>query len=182
VDEVSDRVYVSNTFSNMLTMIEGKTNIVTNIKTGSADAIVVDAQQGKVYLLGYESDSLTVLDEKTEAISKIPAGVLHLWGIAELGKTLYVTHVQDDTVAAIDTESHVTREIATGGMPCALAVDAGRGKVYVVNYADASVSVIDARRGVTVGTVKVGAIRRPSQSMQQNTWRMLLTRRRVPLL
>jgi YVTN family beta-propeller protein len=76
VDEVSDRIYVSNTFSNMLTVIDGKTNTVTNLSTGSADAMVVDAQRGKVYLLGYESDSLTVLDEATHAISKIPAGAL----------------------------------------------------------------------------------------------------------
>jgi DNA-binding beta-propeller fold protein YncE len=78
VDEVRDRVYVSNTFSNQLTVIEGKTNIATNLKTGPTDAIVVDAQRGKVYLLGYESDSLTVLDEETDAISKISAGSLHL--------------------------------------------------------------------------------------------------------
>jgi YVTN family beta-propeller protein len=59
-------------------------------------------------------------------------------------------------VEAIGTETHVTQEISTGAMPCALAVDAGRGMAYAVNYADASVSVIDARRDVTVGTVNVG--------------------------
>jgi YVTN family beta-propeller protein len=74
----------------------------------------------------------------------------------ELGRTLYVTHVQDASVASIDTGTHVTREIATGAMPSALAVDSKRAEVYAVNYADASVSVIDARRGVTVGTVEVG--------------------------
>jgi YVTN family beta-propeller protein len=35
-------------------------------------------------------------------------------------------------------------------------VDAERGEVYALNYADASVSVIDARRGITVDTVRVG--------------------------
>ena len=156
VDESSDKVYVSNTFSNMLTVIDGKTNIATSLKTGSADAILVDAPNHKVYLLAYESDSLTVFDEESGRTSKISAGAMHLWGFVEMGATLYVTHVQDATIAAIDTGTYAIKEIATGSMPCALAVDSDRGEIYVANYATGSISAVNTRTGVMVWTVKVG--------------------------
>jgi YVTN family beta-propeller protein len=155
VDERVDRVYVSNTFSDKLTVIDGSTNTATNLKTGSADAILVDAQLSNVYLLGYETDSLTVLHQDIQATAKLSTGATHLWGIVALGKTLYVSHVQDATVAAIDTGTHAVRQIATPAMPCALAVDAQRGEIYVASYADGSVSAIDARLGTVAWTVKV---------------------------
>src|ERR1700722_5096557 len=81
---------------------------------------------------------------------------MHLWAIAQLGSVLYVTHVQDSSMEAINVETHATQTIATGAMPCALAVDADRKELYVTNYAGASVSIVDARAGTTVATVIVG--------------------------
>jgi hypothetical protein len=56
----------------MLTVIDGRTILASNLKTGSADAIVVDAKTKRVYLLGYESSSLTVLNSETSAIRRCP--------------------------------------------------------------------------------------------------------------
>jgi hypothetical protein len=61
--------------------VDGKTNAISNVEAGSADAILVDAQRSKVYLLGYESDLVRVLDEQTGTLSKLPAGAMHLWAI-----------------------------------------------------------------------------------------------------
>lgn len=66
-----------------------------------------------------------------------------------------MTHVHDATVAAIDMETHALAKIATGQMPCALAVDANTGKVFVANYGDGSVTVVDISRGAVAGTVRV---------------------------
>jgi YVTN family beta-propeller protein len=76
--------------------------------------------------------------------------------MVELGKTLYVTHIQDATVAAIDVETGTVTEINTGPMPCALAVSAEANDVYVANYGDGSVTIVDAKTGGVRGTVKVG--------------------------
>jgi YVTN family beta-propeller protein len=67
-----------------------------------------------------------------------------------------VTHVQDRSVARIDLVAHAVTEIGTGNMPCAAAVDEDRGEVYVANYVDGSVTVIDADRGIVRGTIVVG--------------------------
>jgi YVTN family beta-propeller protein len=143
VDEASDKVYVSNTFSNMLSVIDGASNHVANLPTGSADTIVVDSDRHRVYLFGYESETLTQLDLATEKTTKIPAGAMHLWGTAQAGKTLYVSHVQDASIAAIDLETHALHNLPTGSMPCAIAVDKTTGQVYVANYADGTVTILD---------------------------------------
>jgi YVTN family beta-propeller protein len=154
-DEEANKIYVSNTFSNLLTVIDGATNIASYIKTGSADALMLDKKRRRLYLLGYESSALTVLDLATGAITKQPAGATHLWGIAESGETLYVTHVQDASLAAIDVETGAVGSIVTGSMPCAVAVDAESGEVYVANYGDGTVTVLDSRHAL-IATITVG--------------------------
>jgi DNA-binding beta-propeller fold protein YncE len=139
----------------------------------------VDARRSKVYLLSYESESVRVLDEQTGTISKLPAGAMHPWAIAQLGSVLYVTHVQDASIEAINVETHVTQTIATGAMPCALAVDTDRNELYVTNYAGSSVFIVDTRAGTTVATVIVDA-HPPSQWIQTDACSMLRTPRTTP--
>ncbi|RZU40700.1 YncE family protein [Edaphobacter modestus] len=153
IDEAANKVYVSNTFSNMLSVIDGASNHVANLPTGSADAIVVDSDRHRVYLFGYESDTLTELDPATERTTKIPAGAMHLWGIARAGKTLYVSHVQDASIAAIDLETHALRNLPTGSMPCAIAINKTTGQVYVANYADGTVTILEKEERPTTVAV-----------------------------
>ncbi|HEY8997381.1 MAG TPA: hypothetical protein VIM60_05760 [Edaphobacter sp.] len=153
VDEDANKAYVSNTFSNMLTVIDGASNAASNIKTGSADVVMVDRTRHRIYLMGYESDSLSELNPQDRSISKIPAGAMHLWGTASNGSTLYVSHVQDASIAAIDPATRTLHNIPTGRMPCALALNPDRGEVYVANYADASITVIKDNK--PIATIRV---------------------------
>jgi YVTN family beta-propeller protein len=155
VDEAANKVFVSNTFSNMLTVIDGTANAVTNLPVGSFDAILVDSDRRRVYLLGYESDTITELNPVTGSTTKLSAGAMHLWGLARAGKTLYVSHVQDATIAAIDLETHTLRNLQVGAMPCAIAIGRTTGTVYVANYADSTVTAL--HDGETSRTVPVAA-------------------------
>jgi YVTN family beta-propeller protein len=94
-----------------------------------------------------------------------------VWAIVQLGSVLYVTHVQDASMEAINVETHATQAIATGAMPCALAVDADHNELYVANYAGSSISIVDARAGTTVATVIVGG---HPQAIAVDTERRLL--------
>ena len=153
IDELVNRIYVTNTFSTVLTVIDGATNTASTIKTGSADAVLVAADRKRIYLLSYESDTITELDPASGVLSKIPAGAMHQWGVARAGKTLYVTHIQDSDLAAMDLDTRAVRKIPTGAMPCALALDKNTHQVYVANYADGTVTVLNEE--VPVSTIKV---------------------------
>jgi len=153
VDEVNNKVYVANIFTNLFTIIDGVTNTATNVPAGSADAIVVDNGRKRVYLLHYETDNIVEFDPATGAIAKFPAGAMHEWGILRSGKTLYVTHVQDSNIAAIDLDTHAIRTLPTGYMPCAIAINSKTGQLYVANYGDGSVTIFD--KDAVTSTVKV---------------------------
>ncbi|MGC2607546.1 MAG: YncE family protein, partial [Silvibacterium sp.] len=154
----TNKIYVSNVFSNVLTILDGKTNAVTRMNAGSFDAMLIDPKVNSVYLLSYESSSLTLLNGISDAMSRIPLGEMHLWGFAldEPAKTLYVTRVGHDDVVAIDENTHSWKAIATGRFPCAVAVNHRTNTVYVLNYVDESVTVIDVSKGHAVATIHVG--------------------------
>lgn len=154
VDVPSDRVYVSNTFSNMLTILDGKTNTAKNLPAGSADVILVRDRQ-HVYLFGYESDTVTELNPDTGAMTKLSAGSMHLWGAALDRQILYLSHVQEKSLAAIDLVTHSIRSFETGNMPCAIVQSKKTGKIYVANYADGTVSVLDKKHKLVSITVSL---------------------------
>src|SRR6201999_1720559 len=129
----TNKVYVSNTFSDQLTIIDGVTNAPRTLKTGSADAIAVDATGQHVYLLGYESDHFTVLDAD-DSLHRLPAGEMHLWALTLDGQdSLYVTRIANGDVVAMDLQSKSLTPIQAGQFPCAVAVHAQAAKVYVAN-------------------------------------------------
>ena len=153
-----NKVYVSNIFSNVITIIDGATNTTKTVNAGSADAIVVDPKRNKAFLLGYEASSLIVLNGSDNSLSRMPVGAMHLWGIAldETAGTLYVTQIGNGDVVAIDENSNTFTPIGAGQLPCAVAVNEKTNTVYVANYGDDSVTVIDGVKRVAVTTVPVG--------------------------
>ncbi len=154
-----NKIYVSNTFSDLLTIIDGATNKSKTVQAGSADVIVVDSRRDKAYLLHYEDSSLTVVNGADDSIIRMPAGALHLWGmdLDEQAGRLYVNRIGSGDVVAIDENSHMLTPIVTGKFPCAVAVNAKTNTVYVVNYGDDSVTVIDGAKHVAIKTVHVGS-------------------------
>jgi YVTN family beta-propeller protein len=154
-----NKVYVSNIFRNAITIIDGATNTTKTVNAGSADAMVIDAKRNKVFLLGYEASSLLVLNGSDNSLSRMPVGAVHLWGIAldDTSATLYVTRIGNGDVVAIDENAHTFTPIGSGQLPCAVAVNAKTNTVYVANYGDDSVTVIDGVKRVAVTTVLVGS-------------------------
>ena len=157
VNERTNEIYVSNTFSDLLTVIDGATNTTTTLKTGSADAIAIDSKANKIYLLGYENSSITVLDGASGTLTKLPVG-MHPWGMTldQVNDVLYATRAGNAELVAWNLRSHAAKSIATGAIPCAVGVNSATHKVYVVNYGDNSVTVIDGATRRAITTLPVG--------------------------
>lgn len=158
VNEVTNRVYVSNTFSNTVSVIDGSTNAIHTLDIGSADEIRVDPVHNAIYLLGYETEHLTILDGKNEGVRKVSAGALHLWDVA-LNTTLqevYISRIGSDDVAIVSEARQTPLSIPTGKMPGALVIDLRRQLVSVANYADDSLTIVDARKHSALATLHVG--------------------------
>ena len=159
VNPSTNKIYVSNTFNNQITIIDGVTNATKTVAAGSADQITVDPEGNKIYLLGYESSSLTVLDGIDDSITHMPVGEMHLWAIAlsPASSEVYVTRIGSGDVVALDEKSTASIPVSTGKIPCAIAINSKTNTLYVANYGDDSVTVIDGSKHVAVATVHVGA-------------------------
>jgi len=157
-DSRAGRIYVSRTYSDQLAIIDATTNAVSSVKTGSADLIAIDQRTSTVYLLGYEGGDLTVLADASATFQKMSVG-MHAWGMAlnETSGAFYVARPGDAQVAVLQAGSKTPRMIPVGRIPCSVAVNPHTNRIYAVNYADNSLTVIDGFR--VMATVPVG--RRP---------------------
>jgi YVTN family beta-propeller protein len=158
VDPGLHRALVMNTYSSFVTEIDEATNRATSLPLGSKDTVAIDRRLHRACLLGYEDPNLTVLDEASHTARRAPAA-MHLWGLAvdEERGILYATEAQNRALLALQEKSGVETTIPVGTMPCAAAVDPHTGLVYVLNYADSSVSVVQTAARQTLATIRVGS-------------------------
>ena len=159
LNEATNKAYVSNTFSKVMTALDLATETVTDWPVGSGDAVVIDQRKDQVYLLGYEDPNLRIIEGGNGNVSRERVGGIHAWAAAvdEGLWKLYVTRVGSADVLVVDLESRAHTVIKVGNYPCAIAVNAETHMVYVANYADNTVSVIDGSRGAVTATVAVGS-------------------------
>jgi YVTN family beta-propeller protein len=155
VDPRTGDALVANTFSDKVDIIDASTRAVRSLKLGSADAIVADAKLGRVYLLGYEDPEIRVWSGGRITLQPAP---MHLWGAATDARdgTFWVTALGGAQVMAVDGGSGKRSTIAVGAMPCAVAVNAQTGNVYVVNCGDDTLTMIDGHTRKVTGTVRTG--------------------------
>lgn len=158
VDPGLHRVLVMNTYSSFVTEIDEATNRAQQLPLGSKDAVAVDRRLHLAWLLGYEDPALTVLDETSHTTRRAPA-VMHLWGLAvdEDRSILYATEAQSRALLAIQEKTGAATTLSVGDLPCAAVVDPHTGLVYVLNYADDSVSVVQSSPAKTLATIPVGS-------------------------
>lgn len=157
VDETSDKVYVTHTYTGSVTVIDATNDTATSLKIGDADGIAIDPREGKVFLSTYEDPDLRILDEATGTVVKVAVGP-HTWGMVfdESSSTLYLAHTATNEVVALNEDSHAIKTIPVGKIPCALAIDPEKRRLYAVNYGDDTLSIVDLRSNRAIATLPVG--------------------------
>jgi YVTN family beta-propeller protein len=150
------KVYATHTFGDQLSILDGKTNTASEIKTGSSDLVTISVRTGTIYLLGY-GGPVKVLDSVTQKLTERPVG-RHAWGLTLNDATgaVYVTRIENGDLAEIGPDSPNPRVLSAGAIPCAIAVNPQTNQLYVANYGDDTVSIINAATGRKSATVPVG--------------------------
>jgi len=156
VNSATGKVYVTHTFGDQLSILDGATTTATDLNTGSSDLIAIDSARAVIYLLGY-GGAVKVLDGISQKITEVPVGK-HAWGLTmnEATAAVYVTRIEDADVAAIAPGSPNLMTLPAGEIPCAIAVDSKTDTLYVANYGDNAVSVVNAATGRKTATIPVG--------------------------
>ncbi len=140
-----------------MTEVDGASNTARPLKVGSADGLAIDPRTGKVLLTTYEDPNIRIVDEATGAVDKVAVGP-HIWGMVfdQPSATLFLTHTATAEIVALDEKTHTVSFIPVGKIPCALAIDPVMRQLYVVNYGDETLSIVDMQTRKTITTLPVG--------------------------
>jgi YVTN family beta-propeller protein len=163
VNAATDRVYVANTGSNNVSVIDGATNaVVATVPVGNAPyGIGVNAATDRVYVANQTSNNVSVIDGAINAVvATVPVGN-HPWGVGVNAATdrVYVTNQNSNSVSVIDGAINaVVATVPVGSGPYGIGVNAATDRVYVANGGSNNVSVIDGAINTVVATVPVGPV------------------------
>jgi YVTN family beta-propeller protein len=120
-------------------------------------ALLLDGPRQRLYVLNVLSDTLSVIDTRSrQLIATLPTGKAPYGAVlADGGRLLYVSNQHDDSLSVFDADRlQPLRTLGGFGYPEGMA--AWGGRVYVVNWMDDAVSVLDDRSGALLASIPVG--------------------------
>ncbi len=160
-NSANDRVYVTNSGSRSVSVIDGLTNsVTTTITVGEAPirvfchpernkAYVADSASGRVYVIDGQSDVV----EDSFDVGTRPRAMC--WN--RVDDKLYTANYLDNSVSVIDlAQGSVVATITTGGRPQALCWNPAANKVYAACYQTNEVSIIDGAGDSLLTNLAVG--------------------------
>jgi YVTN family beta-propeller protein len=166
VNPNTNTIYVAESDSNAVSIIEGKTNsIVEKVPVnGSPTSIAVNPTSNTIYVTNTLSSRIFVINGTTIngtttnsvmgsiAVGSRPTSI----AVNPTSNTIYVTNTLSNTVSVINgTTNSVVGSIAVGSRPTSIAVNPTTNTIYVTNYDSSTVSVIDGTtiNGTTTNSV-----------------------------
>jgi YVTN family beta-propeller protein len=163
VNQATNKIYVANSASKSVTVIDGGTNSTTTVPVGLTPiAVAVNSVTNKIYVANRGNalmnikGSVTVIDGATNSTATVtdpnatfPSAV----AVNPLTNRIYVTNSSHNvTVIDGDTNSTTTVTDPNAAFPVAVAVNLVTNKIYVANANSGNVTVID---GATNSTTSV---------------------------
>ncbi len=173
VNSVTNKIYVANQCgddpncgSSSMTVIDGATLATTDVAIGGRDAntIAVNSVANKIYIpancygnpscQGAPDGTVSVVDGVTLAYTSVGAGVSpDSMAVNSVTNTIYVANEcgsdrdpncpSNGTVTVIDGATLTFTNIEVGKHPYGLALNSATNRIYVPNYYDDTVSVMD---------------------------------------
>lgn len=144
VNPATNKVYVANAGSDTLSVIDGRTNEVTNIPTSYRPTItLVNPRTNTIFVV--TAKGLDVVDgDANRVVRTVPKLTGRLAAIDVVANRVYVTARKGDAVHAYDPGSGDVVTVPIGVSPSAMVVNEGTNRLYVANALSSTVTVYDA--------------------------------------
>lgn len=168
VDSANGNVYVTDSGSSNVSVINGSTNkVIATIPVGDTPSgIVFDASDSEVYVANFLGSTVEVISTTTNTVFKtipilvgpdqFPGGPVGL-ACDSVNGNVYVTDQAVNDTSVISGVSLSPTPIPVGGYPIAAAFDPENQDVYVANAGSANVSVISTATNTVTRTISVGS-------------------------
>ena len=158
VDAVAGRIYVANSWSNDLSIIDSESlQTVATVSVGLQPMAVAVAGSGRIYVANSGSHNVAVLDaQNNRLLQVIPLAILPR-GMAVDAATgrLYVACASTNSVLVVE-DGRVVAEMAAGLHPAEIALAADGQTLSVLNYVSGDLMAISTREGSVLKSVQVG--------------------------
>lgn len=160
VDNATGEVYVSNTGSDNVTVLDGQTGLtVANIAVGSSPyGVTYDPASGDVFVANGGSDNVSVISGATRTVvGSVAVGTSPVGLVADpLTEQLFVA---DNGSSSLTVVSILNRVVVTtlpvGAHPFGVALDNATDQVYVTNAGSRNLSVVDAWNDSVAASIPV---------------------------
>jgi len=162
VNPVTSTIYVVNSASNNVSVINGATNSLTaTVNTGTNPvAIAVNPASNMVYVANNGSNDVTVINGATN----VPSTITNPNGIAPVAVALnpvtnliYVANSGSNNLTVINGASNtLIGTVGAGSNPNAVVVNPATNLVYVANRSSNNVTVVNGANNGVVATVGTG--------------------------
>src|SRR5438874_1085884 len=147
-DSGNGYVYVTNPFSDIVSVING-TTVVATVPVGYIPrGVAYDSENEYVYVADYGSNNVSVIDGTT-VVATVPVGTLP-GALAYDGGNGFVyvanfgSYYYSSSNVSVISGTVVVATVPVGNCPDGVAYDSGNGYLYVSNYCSGTVSVISA--------------------------------------
>lgn len=143
-DLVRKEIYVTNERSNDLSIISTVDNRVVATIPVNRKPTGVAVGKDKLYVFNEGSNNISlVLPSSRKVAGTITLAVPPKRGMVGFGGRTFITDMETDGVTFLSQADFVTRELPVSRRPINISGDERRNRLYVTNYDDSSVSVID---------------------------------------
>jgi len=166
INSISDKIYVANQFSNIISIIDPeKAKVITDIEVeNSPYGIDINPFTNRVYVTNRGSDTVSIIDgftNKQLKTIKVDNSPLNL-AVNLANNLLYVTNINSQTVTVIDTiENKVIKTLNYTSIPYDVAINPHTNLIYISDLGNNSIQVVDGNNNNTLITsIPVGS--RPS--------------------
>lgn len=156
VNSVTNKIYVTNSGSNNVTVVNGPNHMTTTVPVGTGPAAVaVNPVTNKIYVANMGSANITVIDGANHSTFTVPAGTTpQAIAVNSVTNKIYVANKDANNVTVIDGADNSTATVPAGTEPFAISVNPVTNKIYAVNFRSNNVTVINGvdNTNVTVAT------------------------------
>jgi YVTN family beta-propeller protein len=158
IDASGGRIYVANSWTNDISVIDGRTlNVIASVPVGLRPLDVAVGRDGQVYVVNSGSNNVALMDGETNRLlAVVPLAMLPGRMAVDAGTgRLYIACASTNSVFVLDGE-RVVAEIPAGLHPTEVALTPDGETLFVLNHVGGDLMLISTRDMETIQTVKIG--------------------------
>jgi YVTN family beta-propeller protein len=159
IDRAANKIYVANTGSGNISVIDGDSDAVVKTIPGEAHpyAIAVNEVTGTVYVTNTYSNAVTVIDVHTDTAHPLNVGGADGIAIDSRTDTIFLTHYEDPDLRLVDGATGAVRKVTVGPHIWGVVSDEGSDSLYLAHTGTAEIVSLNEKT-LAVRTIPVGQI------------------------